>query len=141
MRNVLARLALGFAALGLIAGGLIHASPFVGVATMLDDTAIRPFMKDAFKALWLEDSLVLILLGLAASAMAARLVRADAAVLILLGLMPIGTSVLVYHFIGNFFGGHMVLACGLLIVAAAFLFTKEPPAQLTSTGGPPLEFD
>ncbi len=42
-------------------------------------------------------------------------------VVVILGLLPVSTAVLIYHFIGNFVGGHIFLAGGLAAVLGGLM--------------------
>jgi hypothetical protein len=41
-------------------------------------------------------------------------------VIVLLGLVPVVTAALAYHFIGNFIGGHIFLTAGVAAIVGGF---------------------
>src|SRR5260370_28603946 len=72
-----------------------------------------PFFGNGFRTLWLQDSVLQIVFAIIFAVVAIRPAAATRFVVVILGLLPITTAILIYHFIGNFIGGHIFLARGL----------------------------
>ena len=69
-----------------------------------------------------------IVLALVFAAIAIRPGAMGKALLFLLTLVPLVTAALLYHFIGNFIGGHVFLAAGVAALLGAVLLGTEPDA-------------
>ena len=77
---------------------------------------LPPFFGNGFRTLWLQDSALQIVFAIIFVVVAIRPVAATRFIVVVLGLLPITTAVFIYHFIGNFVGGHIFLAGGLAAV-------------------------
>lgn len=105
----------------LIGGGLAHASAFAGAAAIVEGADLPPFIIGSFKTLWLIDSTLQVVIGLIAATLAWRPGLASGVLLALLGLIPLGSALLLYTFLPNFYAGHlMVASAAALIVAGIF---------------------
>jgi hypothetical protein len=113
MTRNLSRVLLAFAALVLATGAFMHTSAFNRIVAMLSESNLAAFAASALKVLWLMDSAVALVLAAVFTSVAARPSDASRWIVILLSFIPIATAALLYYFVGNFIGGHMMLAAGL----------------------------
>ncbi|PYL63309.1 MAG: hypothetical protein DMF25_10815 [Verrucomicrobia bacterium] len=111
------RLFLIFSAVVLAIGALMHASAFNKVSLAVTKSDIASFAGNSLKVLWLADSVTAMLLAAVFAIAAARPSTASNWILMLLAMIPATTAVLIYTFVGNFIGGHIMLAAGI----AAFI--------------------
>jgi hypothetical protein len=121
--KLLSRILLGFSAIVFVFGAYIHTSAFDRMSDAVAKSGLLPFFGNGFRTLWLMDSAVQIALALVFAIVAIKPNAATRAVVILIALVPLSTAVFIYHFIGNFIGGHIFLAGGLAAVLGAL--TKE----------------
>jgi hypothetical protein len=104
-----------------VGGGLAHASAFSGAAAIVEGVPLPPFILGSFKTLWLIDSTLQVVLGLIAAALAWRPGLASGVLLVALGLIPLGSALLLYRFLPGFYAGHlMVMSAAGLITAGIF---------------------
>jgi hypothetical protein len=115
--KALCRILLGFSAMVFALGAWIHTSAFGRMSDAVGKSDLPPFFGNGFRTLWLQDSVLQIVFAIIFALVAIRPAVATRFIVVILGLMPITTAILIYHFIGNFIGGHIFLAGGL----AAFL--------------------
>lgn len=108
MVNRLPRLLIGFAALLLAVGGLMHAAAFNKTLSALATASLPPFYTESFKVLWLSDSTTLISIAVVFGFIAARPSVATRWVVVLLALVPAAIAVLLYIFMGSFFPAHIL---------------------------------
>jgi hypothetical protein len=114
--RLLSRILLAFSAILLVAGAWIHTSAFGKVSAAVARSDLDAFVGNGLKVLWLQDSTIAIVLAIVFTAVAIRPVAASKTVIVLLGLVPVVTATLVYHFIGNFVGGHIFLTAGVAAI-------------------------
>src|SRR5260370_38119194 len=81
-----------------------------------------PFFGNGFRTLWLQDSVLQIVFAIIFAVVAIRPAAAMRFVVVILGLLPITTAILIYHFIGNFIGGHIFFSGGLAPVLVGLVF-------------------
>ena len=98
----------------------MHALAFRKALAALDASNLEPFYARSCKGLWLADSVTLVLIGAAFAAAAVRPAWIPAPMLMLLALIPAGTAVLIYLFVGSFFAAHLLLLASVLAMVAAF---------------------
>src|SRR5713101_2183095 len=98
----LSRILLAFSVIVFAFGAWIHTSAFGRMSDAVAKSDLPPFFGNGFRTLWLQDSVLQI-------------------VVVILGLLPITTAILIYHFIGNFIGGHIFLAGGLAAVLGGLM--------------------
>jgi hypothetical protein len=115
--KLLGRILLAFSAILLAIGAWIHTSAFGKVSAAVAKSNIEAFLGKGLKVLWLQDSTIAVVLAIVFATVAIRPFAASKTVIVLLGFVPVVTAALIYHFIGNFVGGHIFLAAG----AAAIL--------------------
>jgi hypothetical protein len=114
--RLLSRILLAFSAILLVVGAWIHTSAFGKVSAAVARSDLDAFVGNGLKVLWLQDSTIAIVLAIVFIAVAIRPVAASKTVIVLLGLVPVVTAALVYHFIGNFVGGHIFLTAGVAAI-------------------------
>jgi len=111
------RILLAFASLVLTLGAAAHARAFGKALAVLGAVHIAPGMSGSFKALWLADSTTLITVAAIFSLVALRPSATAGWLTMLVALIPAGTALFIYIFLGNFYAGHLLLAAS----AAAFI--------------------
>jgi hypothetical protein len=121
MMKLLGRVLLSFSAILLAIGAWIHTSAFGKVSAAVAKSDIDAFVGKGLKVLWLQDSTIAIVLAIVFATVAIRPFAASKTVIALLGLVPVITAVLAYHFIGNFVGGHIFLTAGIAAILGALL--------------------
>jgi hypothetical protein len=121
MTKRLQRFLLGFTALLLTVGGLMHATAFKKTLSVLGDGNLPPFYTESFKVLWLSDSTTLIAVGIIFAFIAARPSVATRSVIVLLALVPAAISVLLYIFMGNFFPAHILAVASVCAVCGGLI--------------------
>lgn len=114
-----ARILLGFAALLLLAGGLLHAYAFPGAQAALAKAALPAFYAGSFRALWLIDSASLVILAGLFAAIALRPEVGTRPVLVFLALLPAATACLIYWFVGPFLPAHVFVVAAAAVLGAA----------------------
>ena len=118
----LGRILLAFSAILLAVGGWIHTSAFNKVSATIANSDLDPFVGKGFRMLWLQDSTIAIALAIVFAIVAIRPSAASKIVIVLLGLVPVITAALAYHFIGgNFVGGHIFLTAGVAAILGGLL--------------------
>jgi hypothetical protein len=123
--KVLSRILLAFSALVLAFGAYIHTSGFGRMSAAVAKSDLDPFVGKGLKVLWLQDSTISVVLALVFAAIAIRPGAICKVLVLLLTLVPIVTAALLYHFIGNFIGGHVFLAAGIAALLGALLLRTE----------------
>jgi hypothetical protein len=121
MNNRIPRILLALSSAILLLGCFMHTSAFKKVVAVLAFSNLPAFYGNSLKALWLIDSITLAILGVTFTAIALRPVNVKRLLILLLGLIPAGTSILLYTFIGMFIPAHMLLVAAILIFIAGFL--------------------
>lgn len=125
--KLFARILLAFSAIVLAIGAWIHTAGFERMSAGLAKSDLNPFLGRGLKVLWLQDSTIAIVLAIVFAVVAMRPAAAKKPVIVLLALVPVITAVLTYHFIGNFFGGHIFLVAGVAAILGCLLYpvTKQ----------------
>ncbi|HEY0626433.1 MAG TPA: hypothetical protein VGD10_06835 [Allosphingosinicella sp.] len=127
------RILLGLAALGLLAGGIVHAAAFPKAATQIGEAKLTPFLSGSFKALWLIDSMVQLLLALLLTLVLFRPAIAGRPTLVILGLVPLGTAVLITIFLGGFPAIYLLAGCALATIVGGLLHEAGATSTLEPT--------
>jgi hypothetical protein len=102
----------------LAVGGWTHAAAYHKAREAVAGSNLPAFFGNALNALWLMDSSGMFVLAAVCLVIAIRPAAATGPVIILLGLIPAATAVLLYLFIGRFSGAHILLATALAMVIA-----------------------
>ena len=118
------RFSIGLSALLLAAGAAMHASAYLGATRVIDASAMPAFYINAYKALWLVDSINMAGLAAAFALIAFRRASAIPALIFVLALAPFAVAATLYAFMGAFFAGHLMAASGALAILAAL--SKRP---------------
>ncbi len=119
--KLLSRILLGFSAIVFAFGAYIHTSAFGRMSEAVAKSDLLPFFANGFRTLWLMDSAVQIALALVFAIVAIKPNAATRPIVTLIALVPLSTAGFIYHFIGNFVGGHIFLAGGLAAILGALL--------------------
>jgi hypothetical protein len=115
------RLFLTLSALVLAVGAFMHASAFSKVSSAVAKSDIASFAGNSLKVLWLADSVTALLLAAVFGIAAARPSASSNGIIMLLSMIPTATAVLIYTFVGNFIGGHIMLAAAVAAFAGGLL--------------------
>lgn len=99
----------------------MHTSAFKKVVSAVEASNLPAFYANSLKSLWLIDSVTLAILGLTFASIAIKPILASRFTIVLLGLIPAATSILLYTFIGIFIPAHMLLVATILIFTAGLL--------------------
>jgi hypothetical protein len=122
--NTLSRWLLFVAAVLLLFGAAMHTVAFPRTVTAATASNLPIFFSQSLKALWLIDSVTLIVLGTAFALVAVRPALASGMMLALVALVPLGTAILLYAFLGSFIPAHLLLLAGALSFAAGVMRTS-----------------
>jgi hypothetical protein len=120
--KLFSRLLLAFSAIVLVGGAYLHTSGFNRMSVAVAKSDLVPFVGKGLKVLWLQDSVIAIVLGIIFGTIAARGSAAPRWIIVVLGLIPVATAGFAYHFIGNFIGGHVFLTAGVAAILGGLLY-------------------
>jgi hypothetical protein len=126
--NVVSRSILTVCALILAFGAFAHARAYRGMALALGKANLAAIYANDFRTLWLADSTTLLTVAVLFLWIAARPAAPAKSAIILIALIPASTAVLLYHFVGNFYAGHLLLGTAVA-AACAFLFSSRRLAR------------
>jgi hypothetical protein len=121
MNSPLARTLLAAAAVILIGSACLHASAYAQVTAAVSASGLSPLLGDAYRALWLADSTTSMAVGALAALLAFRPALARPVIVVVLAVIPAATAACVYHFLGAFPPGHLMITAAALLVLAAVL--------------------
>ena len=119
----LGRIFLALSAVLLAVGAWIHTSAFGKLSAAVANSDLIPFAAKSLRILWLEDSVVLLILAIVFAIIAALPSAASKWVIVLLALIPGATAALVYYFVGNFIAGHLLLAAAVAAILGALQYS------------------
>src|SRR5438045_1694892 len=119
--KLLSRILLAFSAIVFALGAWIHTSAFARMSDAVAKSDLPAFLGNGLRTLWLQDSVIQIVFAIIFGLLAMRPAAATRSVVVIIGLLPITTAVFIYHFIGNFIGGHIFLAGGIAAVFGGLL--------------------
>lgn len=114
--NLFSRLLLAFSALLLAVGACLHTSAFNKISAAIASSDLMPFAGKSLKILWLQDSVLSVVLAVVFAVLAIRPSGATRSIVLLLALIPTATAGLIYYFIGSFIGGHVFLAAAVAAI-------------------------
>ncbi len=126
MNSPLARTLLAAAALILISSALLHASAYGHVSSGVAASGLAPLLGSSYRALWMADSTTVATVGFVAAMLAFRPALATPVIVVVLALIPAATAVFIYHFLGAFPPGHLMITAAALMVVAATLPRGKP---------------
>src|ERR1041385_853905 len=106
MNTALPRWLLATAGALLLFGAAMHTSAFPRTQAAVTASNLAPFFGQSLKALWLIDSVTLLTLAGIFSLAAVSPKSISGLLVALLALMPVGTAVLLYVFLGRFAPAH-----------------------------------
>ncbi len=122
MKTTLPRWLLAIAALLLLLCATLHTSVFPRASSGVAASNLTIFLSQALKALWLIDSVTLSVLAVVFGLVTARPALASGLVVAFLALVPAGTAILLYCFLGGSFRpGHFLLLAAALAFSAGVL--------------------
>lgn len=104
------------AAVVLIVSAAMHAAAFGRVLAAVSRSDIDNFMAQGLKVLWLADSVVQFVLAFTFACAAFRPQFISRCGIAVLAFIPAITAALLYFYIGNFIGAHLLLLSSLLAV-------------------------
>jgi hypothetical protein len=114
--KLFSRLLLAFSAIVLVGGAYLHTLGFNRMSVAVAKSDLVPFVGKGLKVLWLQDSVIAIVLAIIFGTVAARGSPVPRWIIVVLALIPVATAGFVYHFIGNFVGGHVFLTAGVAAI-------------------------
>ena len=124
MNTVLPRWLLAIAAALLLLNAIMHTSIFAQARAAVAASNLATFFGQSLRALWLIESVTLLMLAVVFGLLAARPEMASGAVVVLLALVPAGTAGMLYRFIGGgFVPAHLILLATALAFVAGLLRT------------------
>jgi hypothetical protein len=119
--KLFSRLLLAFSAIVLVGGAYLHTSGFNRMSAAVAKSDLVPFVGKGLKVLWLQDSVIAIVLGIIFGTIAARGSAAPRWIIVVLGLIPVATAGFVYHFIG----GHVFLTAGVAAILGGTFVSRK----------------
>ena|ERR1051325_3125184 len=119
--KMLSRILLWFSAIVFAVGTWIHSSAFGRMSAAVANSDLPSFLGSGFRTLWVQDSVIQIVLAIVFVVVGIRPSAARKPIIILIALIPMTTAVLIYCFIGNFIGGHIFLTGALAAILGALL--------------------
>jgi len=117
----LSRILLGFSAIVFAFGTWIHTAAFGRMSDAVAKSDLPAFLGNGFRTLWLQDSAIQIVFTIIFALAAIKPAAATKPIVVLVAIIPITTAVFIYHFIGNFIGGHIFLAGGLAAILGGLM--------------------
>jgi len=122
MTRILPRFLYAAAAVIFAFGSLAHAAVFfLKAGAGIGASNLTPLLQSELKGLWLCDSTTLAALAAVFFYLAARPQAANRSLVVLIALVPAGTTLVLYVFMGAFYAAHMLLAATAMAVTASFL--------------------
>ena len=116
------RFLLGFAALLLAIGAILHASAFNKISSAIANSNLAVFAANSLKVLWVADSATSIILAALFGLIAVQPAAATRGVIVLTALIPAATAVCIYTFIGSFIGAHILFVAAIAAIAGGLQF-------------------
>lgn len=121
--KLFSRILLAFSAIVLAVGACLHTAGFNKMSAAVAKSDLVPFVGKGLKVLWLQDSVIAVVLAIIFGTIAARGSTLPRWIIVVLALIPAATAGFVYHFIGNFIGGHVFLTAGLAAILGGLLYS------------------
>lgn len=122
MHATLPRWLLAIAAALVLLSAVMHTSAFPQARSAVGASNLTAFFRQALPALWLIESITLLLLAVVYGVVAARPALASGAVVALLALIPAATAGMLYRFVGGrFVPAHVLLLAAALAFVAGLL--------------------
>lgn len=103
------------AAVVLVVSAAMHAAAFGRVLAAVSRSDLDNFMAQGLKVLWLADSVVQLVLAFILACAAFRRQFISRCGIAVLAFIPAVTAALLYFYIGNFIGAHLLLLASLLV--------------------------
>jgi hypothetical protein len=122
MTRMLPRLLYAASAAIFAFGSFAHAAVFfLKAGAGIGASNLSPLLQSELKGLWLCDSTTLAALAAVFFYLAARPQAANRTLVILVALVPAGTTLVLYVFMGAFYAAHMLLAATAMAITANLL--------------------
>jgi len=121
MKSSLVRAFFITAALILAIGAIMHAAAFQKIQEALFVSNLTPLAAVYLKVLWLANSATCLLVAVFFGGLALNPSSASHFAALVVALIPAGTAVMIYIFIGSLVGGHLLLAAALSAIAGTLL--------------------
>jgi hypothetical protein len=115
---------LGFSALLLALGSVMHARAYPRTALAAAASDLAPFYAASLKALWVIDSATLMICATAFALIAARPAMARPTLTVLLALIPGATAAILYGFLGNFIAAHLLLLAAVAALVGGLMSVR-----------------
>ncbi|MGH9615248.1 MAG: hypothetical protein ACRD28_00805 [Acidobacteriaceae bacterium] len=122
MNTALPRWLLAIAAALILLNAVMHTTAFAQARAAAAASNLATFFGQSFQALWLIESVTLLMLAVVFGLVAARPAMASGAVIALLAMVPAATAGMLYRFIGGrFLPAHLFLLAAALALASGLL--------------------
>jgi hypothetical protein len=128
--KTLSRILLAISALIFAVGTWIHTSAFGRMSAGVAKSDLPAFLGNGFRTLWLMDSSVQVVLAIVFALAAMKPTMATKPLILLIALIPLATAIFIYHFIGNFIGGHIFLTGGVAAILGGLLLPSNDARRL-----------
>ena len=116
--RTLPRVLFAFTALCLLGGSVIHTSAYPKASAVIESSGLRAPYAAMFRGLWLNDSVVLVFLGLSFALLAVWPRLGTRPLVVMLALLLIASATSMYATMGNFFPAHLLLVSGVAALIA-----------------------
>jgi hypothetical protein len=123
--KLFSRILLAISAVVFAFGAWIHTSAFSRMSAGVAKSDLPAFLAQGFRTLWLMDSSVQISLALVFAIVAIKPNAARRLIVVLVALVPLATAAFIYHFIGNFIGGHLFLVGSISAIVGGLLKSEN----------------
>jgi hypothetical protein len=138
-KTFIARLLLTLAAIIFGIGAVLHAAAYWSKSrTRIDMSDLPAFLAAELKVLWLADSTTLMALAIIFAFIAAKPASVAPRVIVLLAVIPAGTTLLLYLILGAFYAAHLLaLATGMVVIAGLMMPSRLQLATVLDRTAPP----
>ncbi|MEO7775578.1 MAG: hypothetical protein ABIT36_12435 [Steroidobacteraceae bacterium] len=135
MRAKLFRFCMLTSAVALIGIAIYYFIQYLGVSIAVGNNGLKLYYVQSIRALWLGFCLQSLLLGLLFIVAARRPHSVSRPVMVICGLLPILEAVLLFSFVGHFWGMLLVASAALVVLLGAAVW-PAPPVKLRATETP-----
>jgi hypothetical protein len=116
-------------------GSLAHAFAYVKAALPhFAASNLSPFFQAELKGLWLCDSTTLAALAVVFFYLAVRPAAASRTLVFLIALVPAGTTLALYAFLGAFYAAHLLLLATGMVITASVLTPQTGSLPAAAAG-------
>lgn len=120
-RRIMVRLLFAVTSILLVVIAILHGLGVESLGKKLSSLPPDFFIVGAFRAVWLGFSLTALLLALIFAGAALRPLSVQRWVIGILACIPIGSAILIYTYVGSFFGAHLLFLSGVFAVIGSMM--------------------